>query len=124
MPSFWGVESNIESEPRQFEKRRILLMNGPVVERARFDALMAKHRNLTATEVTATGVGIAPKNKTRIFGHGFTTWKEGHGFGLHSAALAATELGGSLTANSDGCGRSATFILELSLSSHPVPSDR
>jgi C4-dicarboxylate-specific signal transduction histidine kinase len=59
------------------------------------------------------GVGIPAENLTRIFSHGFTTKKDGHGFGLHSGALAAKELGGSLTAQSDGPGRGATFTLEL-----------
>ena len=59
------------------------------------------------------GVGIAAENLTRIFSHGFTTRKEGHGFGLHSGALAARELGGSLTVHSDGPGCGATFTLEL-----------
>ena len=63
--------------------------------------------------VIDNGVGIAAENLTRIFAHGFTTRKDGHGFGLHSAANAATELGGSLTASSDGPGRGATFALEL-----------
>ena len=49
----------------------------------------------------------------RLFTHGFTTRVAGHGFGLHSGALAAQELGGSLRAESDGPGRGATFILEL-----------
>jgi PAS domain S-box-containing protein len=65
--------------------------------------------------VTDNGVGIAPENKTLIFNHGFTTRKDGHGFGLHSGALAASELGGTLTAHSDGVGRGATFTLELPL---------
>ncbi|MFL5349918.1 MAG: ATP-binding protein [Hyalangium sp.] len=64
-------------------------------------------------EVSDTGVGIAPELLTRIFQYGFTTRKEGHGFGLHSCALAAQELGGTLTAHSDGPGRGATFTLEL-----------
>jgi len=59
------------------------------------------------------GVGIAPENLTRIFSHGFTTKPEGHGFGLHSAALAAREMGGSLIARSDGPDCGATFTLEL-----------
>jgi signal transduction histidine kinase len=63
--------------------------------------------------VADNGVGIATENLTRIFNHGFTTRKDGHGFGLHSGALAARELGGSLTAHSDGPGRGATFVLEL-----------
>ena len=54
--------------------------------------------------VADNGVGIAPENMTRIFAHGFTTRKEGHGFGLHSGALAARELGGSLHAFSAGIG--------------------
>jgi C4-dicarboxylate-specific signal transduction histidine kinase len=65
--------------------------------------------------VIDNGVGIAPENLNRIFSHGFTTRKDGHGFGLHSSALAARELGGSLRAYSDGIGRGATFVLELPL---------
>jgi PAS domain S-box-containing protein len=63
--------------------------------------------------VTDNGVGIPAENLTRIFNHGFTTRKEGHGFGLHSGANAARELGGSLVAASDGRNRGATFTLEL-----------
>lgn len=64
-------------------------------------------------EVEDSGVGIAPEYLTRIFEHGYTTWKNGHGFGLHTGALAAAELGGSLTARSDGPGRGASFRLVL-----------
>ncbi len=64
-------------------------------------------------EVRDNGVGIAPEMITRIFQHGFTTREEGHGFGLHSSALAAQELGGSLSAHSEGPGQGATFTLEL-----------
>jgi signal transduction histidine kinase len=64
-------------------------------------------------EVLDTGIGIPAENLTRIFSHGFTTRKEGHGFGLHSAALAAQQMGGRLTATSDGPGRGAIFVLEL-----------
>jgi len=67
-------------------------------------------------EVADNGVGIAPENLTRIFSHGFTTRKNGHGFGLHSGALAAKELGGILSVHSDGLGQGATFALELPLS--------
>jgi C4-dicarboxylate-specific signal transduction histidine kinase len=65
--------------------------------------------------VTDNGVGIPQENLTRIFNHGFTTRKAGHGFGLHSGALGARELGGSLAAHSDGPGLGATFTLELPL---------
>jgi PAS domain S-box-containing protein len=63
--------------------------------------------------VIDNGVGIPPENLTRIFAHGFTTKPNGHGFGLHGAALAAQEMGGSLTVHSDGRGAGATFTLEL-----------
>ena len=65
--------------------------------------------------VADNGVGIATENLTRIFQHGFTTRQRGHGFGLHSGALAAKELGGALAAFSDGPGKGATFTLELPL---------
>ncbi|HEY0457206.1 MAG TPA: ATP-binding protein [Verrucomicrobiae bacterium] len=63
--------------------------------------------------VLDNGVGIPQENLTRIFNHGFTTKKDGHGFGLHNGALAARELGGSLTVRSDGPGTGAAFTLEL-----------
>jgi C4-dicarboxylate-specific signal transduction histidine kinase len=66
--------------------------------------------------VTDNGIGIPPENLTRIFSHGFTTRKGGHGFGLHSGAIAAKEMGGTLHAESRGSGQGATFILELPIS--------
>jgi Amt family ammonium transporter len=66
-------------------------------------------------EVTDNGIGIASGNLAKIFGHGFTTKHDGHGFGLHSCANAAKEMGGSLTAHSDGEGRGASFRLVLPL---------
>jgi signal transduction histidine kinase len=76
---------------------------------------VASEASRVKVSVMDNGVGIAPENLTRIFNHGFTTRKGGHGFGLHSGALAASELGGSLTAHSEGPGRGATFTLELPL---------
>lgn len=63
--------------------------------------------------VSDNGVGIAQEDLTTIFGHGFTTKDEGHGFGLHSSALDAKSLGGSLSAESDGPGTGATFCLRI-----------
>jgi signal transduction histidine kinase len=59
------------------------------------------------------GEGIAQSNMTRLFAHGFTTRKNGHGFGLHSCALAAKEMLGTITAHSDGLGKGAAFVLDL-----------
>ncbi len=68
--------------------------------------------------VKDNGIGISQENLALVFSHGFTTRKNGHGFGLHSGALAAREMGGSLRAESLGVRRGATFTLEL-----PVASD-
>jgi two-component system, NtrC family, sensor kinase len=66
--------------------------------------------------VEDNGEGISAENRKRLFTHGFTTRKGGHGFGLHSCALAAKELRGSITAYSDGPGRGAIFTLEVPVS--------
>ena len=69
-----------------------------------------------AVEIEDNGCGIAAENLSKIFSFGFTTKTDGHGFGLHGSACAAGEMGGSLTARSDGPGRGATFTLLLPLS--------
>ncbi len=66
------------------------------------------------------GEGIAPEHMAQLFVHGFTTRKNGHGFGLHSCALAAKEMGGTLVAHSDGPGGGATFTLELPINPNPA----
>jgi signal transduction histidine kinase len=63
--------------------------------------------------ISDNGMGIAKENMTRIFQHGFTTRRKGHGFGLHSSAIAASEMNGTLRAESPGLGRGATFTLGL-----------
>jgi signal transduction histidine kinase len=65
--------------------------------------------------VKDNGVGIGSEHLTKIFAHGFTTREDGHGFGLHSAANAAREMGGNLSVASDGLDRGATFTLDLPL---------
>jgi PAS domain S-box-containing protein len=73
--------------------------------------------------VMDNGVGILPENLLRIFNHGFTTRKDGHGFGLHSGALAAKEMGGSLNVQSDGSGQGATLTLELPCTTNGNPNE-
>jgi signal transduction histidine kinase len=73
--------------------------------------LIAKDR--VKLQVADNGIGIAPENLTKIFSQGFTTRKGGHGFGLHSGAIAARELGGTINAESDGVGHGATMTLEI-----------
>jgi signal transduction histidine kinase len=74
---------------------------------------LRQHGGQVKIELKDDGCGIAPEHMPRMFNHGFTTKKEGHGFGLHGAANAAKEMGGSLSCKSEGWGRGATFTLEL-----------
>jgi signal transduction histidine kinase len=75
-------------------------------------------------KVRDEGEGISKENLARIFSHGFTTRKDGHGFGLHSSALAAIEMGGTLTAHSDGPGQGAIFMLELPITARSKGNER
>ncbi len=65
--------------------------------------------------VEDNGVGIPAENLQKVFQHGFTTRRDGHGFGLHSGALAANNLGGSVQVFSAGHGQGARFTLDLPL---------
>ena len=66
-------------------------------------------------EIADNGIGITPEHLLRVFEFGFTTRREGHGFGLHASANLARAMGGSLNVRSEGSGRGAVFILELPL---------
>lgn len=72
----------------------------------------ADHKSIQIS-IEDNGVGILEENLVKIFSFGFTTKVHGHGFGLHSSALTAKELGGSLEALSQGSGFGAKFILTL-----------
>jgi PAS domain S-box-containing protein len=111
--------------PMNVEKHKILQILVNLVRNAKYacDDSGLADRRLTVRvangdgrvkiSILDNGIGIPPENLTRIFNYGFTTRKGGHGFGLHSSALAAKEMGGSLTVCSAGLGQGATFTLEL-----------
>jgi PAS domain S-box-containing protein len=63
--------------------------------------------------VADNGVGISPEDAPRLFTQGFTTKKDGHGFGLHISALAAAEMDAFLSCTSEGRGQGATFTIDL-----------
>jgi signal transduction histidine kinase len=69
-----------------------------------------------AIDVEDSGIGIETALLQRLFEFGFTTKKDGHGFGLHASANLAKELGGELSGQSDGPGRGARFSLRVPLS--------
>ena len=62
-----------------------------------------------------TGVGIEPSALKKIFTHGYTTKKDGHGFGLHSCANYMAEMGGKIWATSEGLNKGSTFVLQFDL---------
>ncbi|UVM51667.1 GHKL domain-containing protein [Pseudomonas sp. B21-015] len=110
------------------DKHRLLLILINLISNAKYamSDLSNRQRQMTLgvkvvegtilqISVKDDGEGIAPENMTRIFAHGFTTRKEGHGFGLHSCALAAIEMNGHLTVHSDGPGKGALFTLQIPL---------
>lgn len=71
--------------------------------------------NNAQIEVIDNGKGILPEDLTKIFSYGFTTKKDGHGFGLHASALSAQEVGGTLKAYSEGKDKGTKFVLTLPL---------
>jgi PAS domain S-box-containing protein len=115
--------------PIQVDKHKVLQILVNVIRNAKYacDEAKAGEKRVTVRiraandsaliSVIDTGVGIPKENLNRIFNHGFTTRPDGHGFGLHSSALAAKALGGSLHAESPGPGQGATFTLTLPLAS-------
>jgi len=68
--------------------------------------------------VEDNGVGIDPDHLAKIFSFGFTTKKNGHGFGLHASALAVKEIGGSLKVESQGVGKGAVFTVALPINNN------
>jgi PAS domain S-box-containing protein len=120
--------------PVRVDKHKVLQILVNVIRNAKYACSEAKgggERRVTVrvrastsavlVAVIDTGVGIPRENLDRIFSYGFTTRAEGHGFGLHSSALAARELGGTLRAESPGPGMGATFTLTLPLAA-PEPA--
>ncbi len=92
----------------------ILNLDNPIKE---INFLIKKlNHNAVQVIVSDNGIGIDPLNLSEIFSFGFTTKKNGHGFGLHSSALSAESMGGSLFAESSGLGFGAQFILTLPIS--------
>ncbi|PAW83996.1 MAG: hypothetical protein B9S33_12615 [Pedosphaera sp. Tous-C6FEB] len=115
------------------EKHKVLQILNNLIRNAKqaMEANLDDHKHLTvriapngrggvSIQVLDNGVGIAPENLAKIFSHSFTTRPSGHGFGLHSSALAAKEMGGTLTVHSEGVGKGAMFSLDLPAQPKPA----
>lgn len=118
----------LEIEPVRIDRHRTLQIVVNLLTNAR-DAVMASsgaRRIVVRVEradqaikivIRDSGVGIARELLERIFSAGFTSKQNGHGYGLHSSALAARQLGGALEVSSDGESRGATFTLTVPIES-------
>jgi signal transduction histidine kinase len=95
------------------ENAKYACLQGSAPEKKIVVGLQAAANGFLRLRVADNGMGIARENLGRIFGQGFSTRKDGHGFGLHSSVLAAQDMGGSLVAHSEGLGQGATFVLEI-----------
>jgi signal transduction histidine kinase len=92
--------------------RHALLDSGHADKRLTIRVSQSSDEQLSI-QVSDNGVGISPETLARLFTQGFTTKKDGHGFGLHISALAAAEMSAHLSCASEGRGQGATFSLEL-----------
>ena len=99
------VKNAVESMKEQSGSKRVLSVR-----------IGCPRPNFAQVSVSDTGLGIDPDNLQKIFNYGFTTKHHGNGFGLHSAANAMAEMGGSIVAHSEGVGRGATFTIDFPLS--------
>jgi signal transduction histidine kinase len=77
------------------------------------ESYVNKENNEIIFKVIDNGIGILKENLIKIFNQGFSTKKEGHGFGLHSCALVAKNMGGSLYCESNGLNQGASFTLKI-----------
>ncbi|KFE66814.1 two-component system sensor histidine kinase NtrB [Hyalangium minutum] len=103
--------------------RDALISSGTREKRLTIGIHPASESGRLLIQVSDNGIGIAPENTARMFTQGFTTKKDGHGFGLHISALAAMEMKGRLTCSSPGLGQGATFTLELPTAAE-APAER
>ena len=124
---FWSLERRFAPVPPVLaDKHKVLQILVNLIRNAKYAvdhcpnpvkrvivSILAPTDKRVQIQIQDNGVGIAPENLNRIFAHGFTTKQDGHGFGLHTSALAAKEMGGALHAHSDGLGCGALFTLEL-----------
>lgn len=74
---------------------------------------LSRHGDHVRLTVEDSGIGMSDEVQSQLWRFGFTTKKQGHGFGLHNSANAAHEIGATLTAQSDGPGLGSCFTLSV-----------
>lgn len=118
LPEFWADKHKIlQILVNLIRNAKHALADGGVDEKCLTIRVAASGVNSVAISVADNGIGIASENLVKVFEYGFTTKKDGHGFGLHGGALSAQEMGGRLSVSSGGRGLGATFTLEIPMHS-------
>lgn len=84
------------------------------------EAIDEQHLDIVVMD---NGVGIEPDDLERIFQHGCTRRRGGQGLGLHTSALAAHRMGGSIRAVSAGPNQGASIQLRLPVTLHAENAD-
>ncbi|MEA2096362.1 MAG: tetratricopeptide repeat-containing sensor histidine kinase [Candidatus Cloacimonadota bacterium] len=102
---FVNLLKNAKESLEAKEKDRIIIIN------------ILEDKGYQVIEIVDNGMGIVEKNLRRIFSYGFSTKKDGKGFGLHTSVLAMTEMKGKLIAESEGKGKGAKFIVSIPVNS-------
>jgi NO-binding membrane sensor protein with MHYT domain len=112
------IFANLLSNARQ------ALRDKPEGQRLLSVSIRARAPQWIEIEVEDSGVGISSEALARLFTFGFTTKKDGHGFGLHASAILSKELQGEISAHSEGSGHGARFTLRLPLPVNDQLSER
>jgi NO-binding membrane sensor protein with MHYT domain/signal transduction histidine kinase len=131
------IRRDYQSAPRLIlDRHKLIQILGNLLSNARHALRDLQHGERVLTvrvrpaaralelEIEDTGVGIEGEVLGRLFAFGFTTKKDGHGFGLHASANLAKELGGDISVHSDGPGRGARFTLTLPLTDNVAVLER
>jgi len=123
------IKKYSKTKPIMIEKGKLIQVFVNLLKNAKESLEMKDEKNRVITidisedkqqqtvEIADNGAGISKENITKIFSYGFSTKKDGKGFGLHTSALAMTELKGKLTAESDGVRKGAKFIISIPVNS-------
>ena len=82
------------------------------------------HEHALRIDIIDNGIGMTEATLRGLFSYGFTTKENGHGLGLHASAVAAHEMGGTLTAHSDGMYLGSTFSLTLPIDRNAVQPEQ
>lgn len=119
------VKKDYKISPRIFaDNSKILHVFLNLIKNAK-EAMIASARkerileiDIEATEnggclviIRDNGVGVSQSKLQQMFQYGFTTKLEGHGFGLYTSLRAMQELGGAISAHSEGPGQGTEFRL-------------